>query len=267
MENEFPIPANENERLEALYSFNILDTHPEEQYDRLTQLASVICDVPISIVNFIDKDRQWFKSKIGINAGETHRNLSICQYAIMGDKIFEVEDAILDTRFKNNPLVTGYPYFRFYAGQPLIDNGFAYGTLCVMSDKPKKLNDTQKLVLEILAKEVVSQMNLRKKEKETEKLEKLFNMSIDMVCIAGIDGYFKKINPAFTHTLGYTEDELLSNLFIDFIHPDDVNLTLKEVEKLARGQKTIDFVNRYKTKSGEYKTQKCTRFFRPRWLI
>jgi len=253
MENKNPLPQNENQRLSALQSFHIKYTLPEEQYDRITQLASVICDTPIAYISFIEKDTQWFKSKVGVTATQMPREISICQHTIMGKDILEIENGLNDDRVKNSPLVTGPPYMRFYAGQPLIENDITYGTLCVIGDKPKKLNDIQKLALKILAQEVISHMHLRKKEIETDKLEKLFSMSIDLICVAGTDGFLKKINPAFTQILGFEEKELLGTPYSNLLHPDDVEGSLKEVERLGTGIKTIGFENRFKTKTGNYR--------------
>ena len=253
MKKQAPIPQNEAMRLAALQSFQIKYSLPEEQYDRLTKLASAICGTPIAYISFIEKDTQWFKSSIGVKAPQMPREFSICQYTVMGQDTLEIEDALQDEQFKNNPLVTGPPYFRFYAGQPLAEGEISYGTLCVISDKPKKLSETQKIALKILAQEVVSQMHLRKKEIEVENLEKLFSMSIDMICIAGTDGYFKKVNPALTHTLGFSEEELLKMPFTELLHPDDIESSLKEIEKLSTGIKTIGFENRFRNKAGHYK--------------
>ena len=248
------IPKNEVKRLEALKSYKVLDTAAEEEFDRLTELASLICKVPITLVSLIDKDRQWFKSKVGLEANETPRDISFCQFAIMDTESFIVEDASKDMRFKDNPLVTGNPEIRFYAGCPLIDpDGFALGTLCVIDKVPRKLDATQYKALSILSKEVVSQLIARKSKIEKEQSEKLFNMSVDLIAIASTDGFFKKVNPAFTQILGWQETDLLGKPFVNFIHPDDIKATFAEVEKLALGIKTINFSNRYKTAKGEYK--------------
>ncbi|MES2139849.1 MAG: PAS domain S-box protein [Bacteroidota bacterium] len=255
MNNKGPLPENEAERLAALIQYNIFDTLPEEEFDRLTKLASIICGVPIALISLIDKDRQWFKSKIGLNALEMHRDISFCQYTINGESIFEVEDATKDERFSSNPFVIGEPNIRFYAGYPLIDpNGYALGSICVIDKEARKLTAAQRQALIHIANEVVSQIVSRKKNAEKDKLEKLFNLSIDLICVAGTDGYFKKINPAFTLTLGWTIDELLAKPFFDFIHPDDITSTTNEIKKLGTGEKTIDFENRFITKNGDYLT-------------
>ena len=253
MNNIGPIPENEAGRLAALENYNILDTLPEEEFDRITKLASLICGVPIALISLIDKDRQWFKSKTGLDTPQTPRDISFCQYAIIGESLFEIEDATKDERFLSNPLVTANPNIRFYAGYPLIDpDGYSLGTLCIIDREAKKLTPSQQQALSLLADEVVSQIVSRKKNGEKDKLEKLFNLSLDMICIAGTDGYFKKINPAFTLTLGWTIEELLAKPFFEFIHPDDVAVTIKEIEKLGQGVKTIDFENRFITKNGDY---------------
>ncbi|MDR6564524.1 MULTISPECIES: PAS domain S-box protein [unclassified Arcicella] len=253
--NELPIPANEDLRLKALDEYNILDTLPEEEFDRLTKLASVICGVPISLISLIDKDRQWFKSNIGLDANQTARDISFCQYTIVGDTIFEVEDALLDDRFKNNILVNDFPNVRFYAGYPLIDpDGYALGSLCVIDNKVKKLNEDQQLALTILAKEVAAQLVARKERMVLKNYEKLFLESRDMICIAKIEGYLKKINPAFCKTLGWDGVDLIDKSFFNFIHPDDIEATKQEIDKLENETtSSLNFTHRFKTKSGGYK--------------
>lgn len=253
MDKQLPIPENESERLQALYKYDILDSFSEEEFDRLTKLASIICGVPIALITLIDKDRQWFKSNLGMDGTETQRDVSFCQYAIMNNNIMEVEDATKDQRFVDNPFVTEDPNIRFYAGHPLIDpDGYALGTLCVIDRKAGKLSKEQMEALALLAEEVVSQIVSRKKNKEKDKLENLFNLSIDFICLAGMDGYFKKVNPAFTTILGWSSEELLTRPIFDFIHPADVAITKAELEKLGKGEKTIGFEPRFKTKDGKY---------------
>jgi signal transduction histidine kinase/BarA-like signal transduction histidine kinase len=170
-----PVPENERERIEALKSYEILDTLPEEEYDALTNLAAYICQVPVTLITLIDEHRQWFKSKVGIALQETSRSISFCQYAIMGDDILEVPDLKKDVRFENNPFVAGEPHIRFYAGTPLImPDGFKLGTLCVIDTVPKKLTEEQRSALRTLAREAVLHIVLRQQnrmlEKEKEKV-------------------------------------------------------------------------------------------------
>lgn len=146
-------PENEARRLETLHALKILDSAPEERFDRLTRMARRMFGVPISLVSIVDSDRQWFKSRQGLDATETPRAVSFCGHAILGDDVFTVEDASRDERFHDNPLVTGSPNVRFYAGCPLrVANGHKMGTLCLIDDKPRTLSDEDRLLLEDLAK-------------------------------------------------------------------------------------------------------------------
>jgi GAF domain-containing protein len=163
----FPRPGNEEERLRTLRSYKILDTKPEERFDELTQLAAIICGVPISLITLLDTDRQWFKSRFGLDVNETPRADAFCTHAIMQPEMFEVRDAALDKRFAQNPLVTGDPHIRFYAGAPLAtDDGHLLGTLCVIDREPRTLTEQQKTALEILSRQVIANMELRNNLRE-----------------------------------------------------------------------------------------------------
>ncbi|MDO3640472.1 PAS domain S-box protein [Mucilaginibacter sp. L3T2-6] len=259
MKTLLPVPENEQERLRALRNYEILDSLEETEFDRLTKLASIICETPISAVSLIDIDRQWFKSSVGLSSKQTPREQAFCAHTIIDESILEVKDATADNRFKNNPLVTGSPDIRFYAGAPLIDpQGYALGSLCVIDTKPKALTDKQKQVLSLLADEAIALIVERRQREELRNFEKVFNLSNDLVFIGGIDGYFKKINPAFTRLFGWSEDEILNTSSFEFYHPDDIHKTAEELQKLADGKNTINFLQRFKTKSGDYKTIEWT---------
>ena len=156
-------PDQEAARLEALRQYQILDTPSEQAYDDFTLLASSICEVPIALISLVDAERQWFKSKVGLEVSETARNISFCGHTILSNETLVVNDALSDSRFVYNPLVTSDPSIRFYAGAPLISpEGHALGSLCVIDRQPRVLLASQKTALEALARQVVSQLELRR---------------------------------------------------------------------------------------------------------
>nr|WP_291875505.1 hybrid sensor histidine kinase/response regulator [Leptospira sp.] len=164
-----PLPKNEAARLSALKGLEILDTPEEEMFDEITKLASMICNAPISLVSLIDETRQWFKSHHGLKARETPRSLAFCSHAILGDEMFVIPNAKRDNRFKNNPLVNGDPNVIFYAGIPLaLDDQIKLGTLCVIDNKPRELNEEQLQMLRLLGKQTVRLLQMRK---DRDKLE------------------------------------------------------------------------------------------------
>ena len=147
------IPNEEHTRLDTLRSLNILDTSPEERFDRLTRLASRLFGVPIALVSLVDAERQWFKSRKGLDVCQTSRDMSFCAHAIHHNDIFIVEDALEDERFSDNPLVTDNPKIRFYAGFPLtVANGSKLGTLCLIDREPRKLTNEDRDLLRDLAR-------------------------------------------------------------------------------------------------------------------
>ena len=159
----YPVPVNEAERLRTLRSYKILDTKPEERFDELTRLAALICGVPISLISLIDTDRQWFKSRFGLDIEETPRAQAFCTHAIMQPEMFVVPDAMKDERFAHNPLVTGDLHIRFYAGAPLAArDGHLLGTLCVIDHKPHTLTEAQKEALKIVGRLVIANFELRR---------------------------------------------------------------------------------------------------------
>src|SRR3954464_4633735 len=161
------IANNEAKRLKVLWQYDVLDTVPEEVFDDLTELAARICEAPIALISLIDEDRQWFKSKVGITVNETSRDISFCARAIQQDDLFIIPDATKDLRFANNPLVTSDPKIRFYAGAPLITpDGYALGTLCVIDKVPRELRLEQQQALRVLARHVMTQLELRRHAKE-----------------------------------------------------------------------------------------------------
>jgi PAS domain S-box-containing protein len=164
-------PPNELERVAALYQCNILDTEPEKGFDDITQLAAYICQTPIALVSLVDKDRQWFKSKVGLTAIETPRKLAFCAHAILKDGIFIVPDTLKDERFADNPLVTGSPNIRFYAGIPVKTvEGYPLGTLCVIDQQPRDLSTEQISALKLLGHQTAYLIETRRSLNEISRL-------------------------------------------------------------------------------------------------
>jgi len=162
-----PLPKNEKQRLKVLWQYSVLDTMPEEIFDDLTELAARICEAPVAMITLVDEDRQWFKAKVGVSINETSRDISFCAHAITQPGLFIVPDATRDERFAKNPLVKSDPKVRFYAGAPLVSpDGYALGTLCVIDKVPRELRPEQKQALRILARHVVTQLELRRRSGE-----------------------------------------------------------------------------------------------------
>jgi signal transduction histidine kinase len=177
--NKYPNLENEKERLEALHSYHILDTAEEKDFDDLTSLAAAICGTPIALVSLVDQDRQWFKSHTGLSDHETPRNYSFCAHAIaQPEHTLIVPNAKEDSRFSDNPLVTGALDITFYAGVPLINqDGFALGSLCVIDQHARELSAEQINSLIIIAKQVIDKLELRRKVYQLEQLNQLLQIS------------------------------------------------------------------------------------------
>ncbi len=158
------LPSDEELRLKDLASYQILDTHPEDDFDGLIEIAAKICDCPISLISLVTDDKQWFKAKRGLEEKETPREISFCAHAILSNNVMSVEDARTDPRFSDNPLVTGKVNIQFYAGVPIVSpSGHNLGTICVLDNKPRKLTVEQEKLLKILSAQITKLLDLRKK--------------------------------------------------------------------------------------------------------
>lgn len=168
------IPANEEKRLDSIKNLDIIGSLPEDTYDSITKLASAICETPIAIISILDKEINWFKSKVGTTIEKSEREFSFCGHAILEpQKLFEVPNTLKDVRFKDNPLaIAKEGAIRFYAGAPILDDeGLPLGTLCVLDSKEHHLNDAQKTALKALAKQVEVLFEYRRKNMELEKMK------------------------------------------------------------------------------------------------
>ncbi|MBI3414734.1 MAG: PAS domain S-box protein, partial [Verrucomicrobia bacterium] len=232
-----PIPADEAARLVALHDYGILDSPPEPSFDDLTRLAAQICGTPIAVVTMIDAQRQWFKSRIGLELCETDRQISFCAHAILQPDLFEIEDATRDERFAGNPLVRGEPFIRFYAGMPLITpEGFAVGTLAVIDRVSRRLTAAQAEALRILGHQAITQLELRHKVAElnrtiaeqktsaealqrTEaKYRSIFENVVEGIFQTTPEGRYLSVNPMLARIYGYDTPEQLMTAVADIEH-------------------------------------------------
>lgn len=208
------IPENEVERLRDLDSYSILDTLPETEYEEITKLAAMICQVPIALISLIDNDRQWFKSHFGIAVSETPRTLAFCAHAINNpSEVLSVPDARLDDRFKDNPLVTSSPNVTSYTGVPLVSiSGYPLGTLCVIDSQPKELTDEQIDALKALSNQVIRLFELRKNKIVLENVnQKLKQKNLELDQFAKIAAHdLKSPLASILSLIGLLKDE--SNL-------------------------------------------------------
>ncbi len=252
----YPTPPDEAERLELLHALNLLDTPAEPVFDRITRLVAQILNVPIALVSLVDADRQWFKSRVGLEATETPREVAFCAHAITQTAPMVVVDATQDARFEDNPLVTGNPNIRFYAGVPLRSaGGLAIGTLCAIDSKPRQLSADETNILIDLAALVSKEVQLREaviltrhqishSAQAIEAVEARFRTVFERagvgIALVAPDGGWIRVNEALCQIVGYSEDELIKLTFQDITHPDDLNTDLSLLRQLID-----DEVDRY----------------------
>lgn len=213
------LPPDENERIASLRALNILDTPSEERFDHITRLAALAFDVPIALVSLVDVNRQWFKSCIGLDSSETDREVSFCGHAILRDSALVIPDACQDPRFADNPLVTGPPNIRFYAGQPLDDGrGYKLGTLCVIDHRPRNFGDDQIRLLEELGSLAERELNsigleraLALERSGRQRLEAITEALSEGLVTMSTDGTITSFNRAAESLFGYRQSELVGS--------------------------------------------------------
>lgn len=224
----------EAQRLQALDEYQILDTPEEPTFDHVTQIASIICEAPIALISLVDRDRQWFKSKRGLGVNETSLGVSFCKHALLQPGLLIVPDATKDPRFANNPLVTGEPYLRFYAGAQLESpQGYPLGTLCVLDYKPRELDETQRFALQTLANQVMANLELKlAHRKQAELITKLEAAQHDLAKQASTDPLTNLLNRRGFEQRLYQELALIKRgataaalLLIDFDRFKEINDT------------------------------------------
>ncbi len=236
-----PPRAHEYQALEALLALDVLDTPPEAEFDALVRVASLVCGAPISLISLVDADRQWFKANLGLpGVSETPRDVAFCAHAVLGDELFEVQDAEEDPRFADNPLVAGSPDIRFYAGAPLrLSDGSRIGTLCVIDREPRRLNGTQREMLRLLAgvasRALEQRLAARKRDESaaavTQVLRRLLTSegwfrALSESSPLGVyatdrDGACTYTNARWQEIFGLTQEQSLGAGWSAGIHPDD----------------------------------------------
>ncbi|GGQ07418.1 PAS domain-containing protein [Shewanella litoralis] len=257
------LPHNEQERLTALQQTGLLDTQAEQRFDRLTHLAQLCLGTEIVLVSLVDADRQWFKSKQGLDACETGRDISFCGHTILGEGVFEVPDALLDNRFADNPLVLNAPFIRFYAGVPLVSHGENIGTLCFIDSKPRKFTDKERQIATEIGKTIEQEIQDRLQEQAQEELaarEQMYRSVLEGTRIGtwqwNVQNGDTVLNERWAAIMGYTLAELEPisvDTWLNLLHPDDVADSDTQLNAHLNGSKEFfDIKCRMKHKQGHY---------------
>ena len=262
-----PLPPDELDRLSQLDALDLMDTPPEPAFDRITRLASRLLDVPIALFSLVDADRQWFKSRVGMQEQQTPREHAFCAHAIGMTAPLVVNDATQDGRFSDNPMVSGPPNIRFYAGVPIRTTaGLAVGTLCALDTRPRELSLEEAEVLNdlatILTKEVQSRERLAVARDQLEqssavlgaseaRFRTIFDIASVGIALVAPDGGWISVNRALCEIVGYSQEELWGLTFQQITHPDDVGTDVGMMEELRSGARAqYQLEKRYIRKDG-----------------
>lgn len=273
--NKPEIPKNESERLKELSSYNIIGEMEHSDYDFLTQMASQICEVKISLISLITDEKQWFLSHNGLEIRETPREFSFCAHAINNpEELFIIEDSREDNRFYDNPLVTGDPNVIFYAGVPLVNkNGFVLGTLCVIDSSPKKLTEQQITSLKMLSNQIIKLLELRRSARdldgininlskttilfnESQRINKIGAWELDLA--TGITEWTDEVYSIHDVDLDFDHNKVNG---IDFYHPDDRPVIIQAIEQTIATRVPFDVTCRFISKKGILKWVRATGVF------
>lgn len=253
-----PIPPDEERRLQALRSLRILDTPPEERFDRITRITRYLLGVPIALVSLVDRARQWFKSRDGMDATQTSREISFCGHAILRPELLEVPDASLDPRFRDNPLVAGDPKIRFYAGRPLAaPDGSRVGTLCAIDRRPKTLTAEERIALDDLAAMVEGELAkvelaeaLERVRVQEEQIRDFLENANDLIQSVDREGRFLYANRKWHESLGYPREDLPRLRMFDIIHPESRDHCAGIYQRLRPGDRVDGVEATFRTRDG-----------------
>jgi PAS domain S-box-containing protein len=267
-----PLPPNEAGRLNALCHYQILDTEPEAAFDDLSHMAAHICGTPIALISLIDRERQWFKSKVGLDVTETPRSLAFCSHVILQSEIFIVRDARIDHRFADHPAVLNEPYVQFYAGVPLMTpEGYAIGTICVVDFVPHDLTADQISALTALSRQVVTQLELRRKVTELEHLsqqhttveaslreseERFRAIANSASVLIWVDDAKKQavfFNQTWLDFTGRSLEQELGTGWETSVYPEDLQQCLDNYDKAFDAQLPYTIEYRLRRADGEYR--------------
>ena len=251
---------DEAARLHCLRSLRVLDSEPEAVFEQITQLAADLCGVPIALISLIDAHRQWFKSNIGLpGVNETPREVAFCSHAVGSDSLMEVPDALLDPRFVRNPLVSGAPYIRFYAGAPLsMIHGERIGTLCVIDREPRQLTESQRSALAGLAR--LAATALLEREQRLARADQLATTEsnyrllvegqTEMVSLADDNGMLSFVNAAYAQFFGVQSKDMVGRPLTDFVAEQDRSALVKHLRRVLETRVVTGDVNRMVTADG-----------------
>lgn len=254
----YPLHPNEVNRLSALHDLEVFGSPPEPQYNAVCRTAQALFGVPIALVSLVGETEQCFKGRCGLEASGTAREVSFCTYTILSDEVLVVEDATQDERFSTNPLVTGEPHIRFYAGAPLVlGPGIHLGSLCIIDRVPRSFSAEQQEQLRDLAQVVVAQLRLSRAERNAREraddYRLLADNTKDVIIRSDLDGTRRYVSPAAARLLGYKPGELLGTHPLAFVHPDEASSYARLLKQVETGQLTEAVTQqRYRHRDGSF---------------